>query len=238
MFGRFDFPCRYLFKDISMRIDPDGNLFRYRRECGQEQIEKIIPSPGATVFVHPVEPINLPREITRFLEIVFPPLQMEPDSTKKIFLTFPLETGVFLAAKDDYQLLDVFSRCSPKYSLYGSPESGVLTRYHESELFTEIPPDPDPALHGILELDIRNTSRGWVEVSRVVFNSYFMPVYFSDIAGMVGEMVIFSKMMAETRILDRPLRKGMELAIPVIRARKVLNVDIGKKEYLMEHGVG
>lgn len=237
MFGRFDYPFKYHYKDLSLRIELYDSFFRYQRERGEERVEKIISSQGGAVFIHPVEPVNLPKEITRYLEITFPTLHMEPGSAKKIFLTFPLEIGVLLASADDYHLLDVFSWLPQKYSLYGPPESGVLTRYHESELFSDYPSEIDPSLHGILELEIRNTSKGWVEVSRVVFNSYFMPIHFNTLAGMVGEMVILSKLMAETRILDRPLRAGTELAIPVIRARKVLSVDLGRKEYLMEHGV-
>ncbi|PKL68457.1 MAG: hypothetical protein CVV30_11140 [Methanomicrobiales archaeon HGW-Methanomicrobiales-1] len=237
MYGRFNYPCQHAGKVFSISIEKDGNFFRYRRECQEERVEKIISSTGPTVFIHPVEPINLPKEVTRYLEIVFPPVVIEPESKKTVFLTFPLEIGVFLTAKDDYQLLDVFSRCLPKYSLYGSPENGVITRYHESTI-SEHCEKTDPACEGVLQLEIKNTSRGWVEVSRAVFESYFMPIYFDDIVVMSGEMVIFSKMIAETRIFERPFREGMERAIPAIKARKLLSVDVEKKGFLMEHGMG
>ena len=55
---------------------------------------------------------------------------------------------------------------------------------------------------------------------------------------MSGEMVIFSKMIAETRIFERPFQDGMELALPAVKARKILLVDVEKKGFLMEHGVG
>ncbi len=237
MFGRFNYPCRYEGKEFSFSIELDGNFFRYRRECRQECVEKIVASASQAVFIHPVEPINLPKEVTRYLEIVFPPVIIEPESKKTVFLTFPVEIGIFVSAKDDYQLLDVFSRCLPKYSLYGLPENGVITRYHESPV-SESYGETDPSCEGVLQLDIRNTSRGWVEVSRAVFESYFMPIYFGDLVAMSGEMVIFSKMIAETRIYERPFRQGMELAIPAIKARKLLLVNVEKKEFLMEHGMG
>lgn len=199
-------------------------------------MEKIIISDCPEVFVHPVEPVNLPKEVTRYLEIVFPPVIIEPESEKTVYLTFPVEIGVFMTVKDDSQLIDVFSMCLPKYSLYGSPENGVITRYHESPVYEHCR-NPDPACAGILQLDIRNTSRGWVEVSRAVFESYFMPIYFGDLVAMSGEMVVFSKMIAETRIYEKPFREGMELAIPAIRARRILRVDVEKKGFLMEHGV-
>ncbi len=237
MFGQFNYPCQYSGKTFSVSIEKEGTFFRYRRECNKERVEKIVASEGPSILIHPVEPINLPKEVTRFLEIVFPTVIIEPESVKTIFLTFPIEIGVFLIAKDDYQLLDVFSQCSSKYSLYGSPENGVITRYHESPV-TELCGKPDPACEGVLQLEIKNMSRGWVEVSHAVFESYTMPIYFEDIVAMSGEMVIFSKMIAETRILDHPFREGMELAIPAVKARKLLMVDVEKKGFLMEHGMG
>ncbi len=237
MFGRFNYPCQHTGEVYSFSIEQDGNFFRYRRECRHEKVEKIIASAGPAIFIHPVEPVNLPKEVTRYLEIVFPTVIIEPESTKTIFLTFPLEIGVFVTAKDDYQLVDIFTKCLPKYSLYGEPDDGVITRYHESAL-SESYEKPNPDCEGLLKLDIRNTSRGWIEVSRAVFESYFMPIYFDEMVAMSGEMVIFSKMIAETRIHERPFREGMELAIPAIKARKLLHVDVERKGYLMEHGVG
>ena len=199
-------------------------------------MEKIIASDSPRVFLHPVEPVNLPKEVTRFLEIVFEPVVIQPESAATVYITFPLEIGVFLATDDEYQLLDVFSRCLPKYSLYGSPENGVITRYFRSRV-SDTPPDPDPACEGVLKLLIRNTSRGWVEVSRAVFECYYMPIFFDHQVAMTGEMVIFSKTIAETRLLDKPLREGMTMAIPAIKGRKILLVDVEKKSFLMEHGV-
>lgn len=237
MFGRFNCPYRYAGKEFSISIERDGKFFRYRRECNKERVEKIIASDGPVVLIHPVEPVNLPKEVTRYLEIIFPPIVIGPESETTLYLTFPIETGVFLARNEDYQLLDVFSRCLPKYSLYGAPDNGVITRYYRSTV-SDTPPDPDPACEGMLKLDVRNTSRGWVEVSHAVFESYYMSIFFDNIVTMSGEMVIFSKMIAETRIYEKPLREGMEMAIPAIKGRKILLMDVDKKSYLMDQGMG
>lgn len=236
MFGRFTCPCRHTGKEFTISIVQDGESCHYQRECGDVRAEKIIVSAGPILVIQPVEPVNLPKEVTRFLEIVFEPLVIEPESEQTVYLTFPLEIGVFVAKEDEYQLIDVFSQCFPKYSLYGSPENGVITRYHRSRVFFT-PPDPDPAREGILNLMIRNTSRGWVEVSRAVFEGYSMPIFYDRTAAMTGEMVLFSKTIAETRLLEKPPRPAMTPAIPAIRARKILLVDVEKKSFLMEHGV-
>ncbi len=236
IFGRFTYPCNLTGNEFAISIRRDGESCRYLRECRKARVEKIIASADPVLLIHPIEPVNLPKEVTRFLEIVFEPLVIEPESETTVYLTFPLEIGVFVAKDDEYQLLDVFSRCLPKYSLYGSPENGVITRYHRSRI-SDTQPDPDPACEGILKLTIRNISRGWVEVSRVVFECYFMPIYFDRTVAMTGDMVIFSKMIAEARLHEQPPRPGMTLAIPAIKARKILLVDVDKKGFLMEHGV-
>ncbi|HII98711.1 MAG TPA: DUF432 domain-containing protein [Methanoregula sp.] len=236
MFGRFAYPCSHAGKVFSISIERDGEFYRYRRECDTDRVEKIIASAEPAVYIHPVEPVHLPKEVTRFLEIVFPPIVIEPDSHKTVYLTFPIEIGVFVARDEDYQLLDVFSRCLPKYSLYGTPENGVITRYHKSPI-SDTPGNPDPACEGVLKLEIRNMSRGWVEVSHAVFESYFMPIFYDDTVAMSGELIIFSKVMAETRLSTLPLHEGMELAIPAIKARRIILVDVEKKTFLMEHGV-
>jgi hypothetical protein len=161
---------------------------------------------------------------------------MAPESEKTLFLRFPVEIGVILKQNDECQMLDVFSRGTPKYSLYGPPESGVITRYYYSDVFDQ-PPDTDPAETGILRLVIHNTSKGWVEVARVVFESYNMPIYFGEFVAMSAQMEIFSKEIAETRVLERPLIPEMNLAIPVICSRKILRIDTERKRFLMEHGV-
>jgi len=238
MFGTFPWPCIHDADGIfSIQIERDGGFFRYRRACGESRVEKTVVSEGSAVFVHPVEPVNLPKEVTRFLEIAFPPVFIGPESEKTVFLTFPIEIGVFIDRDGEYVLLDVFSHCRPKYSLYGPPEKGVITRFFRSAVSDTVPVT-DPAREGVLQLTLRNTSRGWVEVSKTVFDSSIMPIWFDTGAAMRGEMIIFSKMIAETRLLDVPLRDGMVLAAPVIRPRKILMVDMEKKTFFMEHGVG
>jgi hypothetical protein len=236
LFGRFDYPCRYERAGFSFCIEREGELLMYRRQCGSSKADKIISSSAASLFVHPVEPVNLPKEVTRFLEIEFPPVMMAPESVKTLFLTFPVEIGVILLMNEEYQLLDVFSRVAPKYSLYGPPESGIITRYYHSNVSDHLP-ETDPAETGILQMIIHNSSKGWVDVARVVLEAYSMPIYFGAVVAMSAHMEIFSREIAETRVLERPISSEMNLAIPVICSRKLLLIDSERKRFLMEYGV-
>lgn len=236
LFGRFMYPGQFEGRGFSFCIDQEGDLFRYRRQCDGTDTSKIIAAYGASLFIHPVEPVNLPKEVTRFLEIEFPPVMMEPESEKVLYLTFPVEIGVILHQNDEYQLLDVFSQVRPKYSLYGTPESGVITRHYRSGVF-DTPPETDPEKNGLLTLSISNTAKTWVEVGRAVFESMYMPIYFGNIVAMSAEMKVYSRDFAETRVLDRPPAEGMQPAIPVITGRKILLIETDAKRFLMEHGV-
>lgn len=212
-----------------------GNFQVYERVSPDGSVRKVIGSSSGRVIVNPVEPVNLPQEITRFLEIHFTPVVLGPESENQIYLKFPVEIAVFLESNGNFDVLDIFSHACPKYALYGPPDHGVLTRHFESEVFSEVP-DTDSCREGVLELTIRNTTRGWIEVSRVVFENTGIYLYYGDCVSMVGQMDIFSKTVAETKTLPRPLTQGMNAAIPLFTARKSLIQE--NRTFLMEFGVG
>jgi hypothetical protein len=235
MFGESDYTFSFDSEEVSIRIDPMDGFHRYVRRSGTEEITKVISGASRKIVVNPVEPINLPCEVTRFLEIHFTPVAIEPDSSETVYLTFPLEIGVFLKSKGDFDVLDIFTLSRPKYSLYGPPEEGVITRYHESLLSGSVPV-VDRVREGVLALSITNESRNWVEVSRAVFDCSSLFLYYGEYVSLVARMNILSRDIADIRCEDRPLREGMVLSILVTRARKTLIPE--KLPFVMEFGVG
>lgn len=236
MFGRYEYPCRFDEGGVTFCIEQEGALYRYHRSCGESGADMTLSLANAELYVHPIEPVHLPREVTRFLEIEFSPVTMAPESNTVIYLTFPLEVGVIMGYKNEHQLLDVFSKATPKYSLYGTPESGVITRYWKSSTSDRIP-DPDNGVTGILRLRISNTGKSWVDVGRVVLDATYMPIYFGSFVSMAAEMGVYSRDFAETRVLNEPLANGMQLAIQVIISSRLHLISAEAKRFLMEHGV-
>lgn len=252
VFGPHPFPYLFRSDEIEIVIGEKGGLFHYERTCCGRRLDKIIADTEGTIVINPVEPVKLPREVTAFLEVHFPAVLVGPGSEKAFFLTFPIEIGVFLKGRDDYSLLDVFSTVPQKYSLYGPPDGGVITRYHESTIQTTVPA-VDPLRDGVLGLVFRNQSRDWIEVSRVVLDSAGMVVYYGPFTSISAEIDLFSGMVAETRVVRRPLDErqqpgvaassakkvriaAMVESIPLYSAGKALVVE--KKGYLMEYGLG
>lgn len=217
-----------MLDNLPIKIEKVGNRIKYTRETADEKVEKFLPD--CEIFVSPVEPVNLPRNITRFLEIDFPPIMLEPNAIERIYLKFPIEIGVFAKKGDKIAVVDVFTFNKPKYTLYGNPKSGVVCRWYRSEVYYDIP-KVDPLKDGVLELTVRNIG-DWTEVSKVVFDCYAMKIYYDDFAGMVAEMRIASKNTAETSFIDKPLRNGMKKAVELYTTRRLIG-----KSFVMEWGL-
>lgn len=235
MFGRHSIPFRLEESGISVEARREGQFVLYERIAPTGRIERRLGFPEGTIVINPVEPVHLPQEITGTIEFHFPSLALMPLSEVTIYLTFPVEIGVFSETDETYNLIDVFSLASPKYSLYGTPERGVITRHVESAISTT-PPAPDPLEEGVLTLTIRNTGRDWVWVSRAVFEGPSLRIFYGPHAAMSAEMMVYSRLLAETWIKRDPPAEGMQEAIRVYPTRKSLIPE--KASYLMEYGVG
>ncbi len=233
MFGRYDYAFHFADENLTVKIERQDGLYIYRRECGGQKHERILASETGGVVVNPVEPLNLPKEVTNFLQIEFDPIVIEPMSTSRVYLTFPVEVGVFLEAKRDMDVLDIFGLNHQKYTLYGPPSGGLIARWHRSRVFSAMPA-VEPLKEGVLELRLRNMHREWVEVSRAVFESCDMKIYYNDFVGMIAEMRILNKNLAETDFVDAPLKPGMKKSIELYTAREI---PVIKKGFLMTWGL-
>ncbi|HUU75393.1 MAG TPA: DUF432 domain-containing protein [Methanoregulaceae archaeon] len=235
MFGVYDYSFQWEEERICLGIERKDNFLLYYRKSQEGSLEKIIGEKGGRLIINPVEPLNLPKEITPYLEFHFRPVVIQPDSKQTIFLKFPVEICVFLEANNTYNVLDIFSFSTPKYALYGNPDKGMITRHIETAVFDRIP-ELDPLVEGVMVLTIQNTSRTWVEVTRAVFENIDLNIFYGDFVAMEGRMEVFSQDLAETMTLKSPLQEDMKLAIPLFTARQILLPD--KLTFLMEFGVG
>lgn len=227
MYGAYSFPASIETENISISVEKEENRFLYRREFQEEKVEKILAADSGQLIVNPVEPLNKPVEVTSFMQIEFDKtIVVEPKSSKKIYLTFPIEIGVFASSKRDVEILDVFTLVRQKYTLYGEPSDGVICRYWKSDIYSKMP-ETDRLREGVMELTLRNEVGEWVEVGRAVFNAVGMKIYYNDIVSMKANMELNSKTMAETDFMDSPLVSGMKKSVELYTTRKV--PIVGKK---------
>ncbi len=209
------------------------NFYRYKRMLEDSEVEKILLK-DSEIIINPIEPVNLPKSITNYLFIHFDkPVVVEPNSTAEVFATFPIEIGVFVKKDESLEDIDIFSFLKPKYALYGDPKNGKIARYWKTQIFERIP-EVDPFEKGVIKIKISNLTNSWCEVTRAVFDVYSMKIYYSEkIVSSIAEMKIYSRKVAETNFIDRPLYEGMEKAVELYVARKI---PILGKETIMEWG--
>ena len=129
--------------------------------------------------------MSLPQEgVTEHLLIELnKPLIIESGVKDTIFVKFPIEVGVFLVDKRDVELIDLFTKIKPKYTLYGPPESGIICRWWKSDIFN-VNPTVEKLYEGILKVDISNKYYEWVELTKMVFKAYDMKIFYGDSAYM------------------------------------------------------
>ncbi|MDR7666258.1 DUF432 domain-containing protein [Methanosarcina sp. Z-7115] len=200
MYGYYVPPFSVEKEGISISVENTGEQWIYRRTLGTDEVEKLILGDSKHLIINPVEPLNTPKEITPNLLIEFEKtLLLAGGAKRKIFLTFPIEIGVFISDKDDknLQLLDVLSLVRQKFTLYGEVSNGVICKHWKSKICSTSP-SPSPLQEGVLELTLRNTSSDWASISKVVFSAYGMKLYYDNDVFMKAHMDILNRNTAET----------------------------------------
>ncbi len=150
MFGRYrGGTFRRECGDILVETGSVDGLLTYRRRCEGQTFERILVSDTGEVIINPVEPVNLPKDITNFLLMEFSPMVIEPGTSRTVYLKFPpVEIGVFIESARDIEVLDVFGLGTQKYTLYGSPTTGIIARWYRSAVYPEIPPAVEASARG------------------------------------------------------------------------------------------
>lgn len=243
MFGEFPPPYRFEKDGLSLSLEMREGHYVYRRELAGDRVEKAISAGLTRLLVHPVEPFYAGSEPARYLELEFPPLIIEPEATETIFLTFPVEVGVFVEGLRDTEIIDAFAFSPPKFSLYGSTRRGVITRFARSRRHRE-PPAVDGAREGVLKLAIKNSLTDWAGISRVVLPESEIHLYVAEFAGMMAMMRITGRGVAEIWGVDRALKGGMSRAHDFFTARRKIRLDTAprlpgmeRKGFLMDGGL-
>jgi len=205
MYGDYDLPFSVEKEEISITVEKIEKLWVYRRTLGEDTEEKLILGEGKHIIINPVEPLNTPKEITPNLLIEFEKALLLAGGIKReIFLTFPIEIGVFIADKGNknLQLLDVFTLARQKFTLYGPVSNGIVCKHWKSGIYS-VPPSPNPLQEGVMELVLRNTTSDWISISKAVFSAYGMRLYYDTDVFMKAHMDIRSKNTAETGFEQR-----------------------------------
>ena len=224
MYGIYDIPIQLESDGIRLSFERRDNAVVYRRQLGDETAEKLLLGAGrGSIVINPVEPLNLPRDLSPYLYLDFQrPVALGPNASSTVFVTFPVEIGVFLQERGEVEILDIFTLARQKYTLYGDPRNGILCRYWSTPVGTTAP--CTGRLHeGVMELKLSNSTGSWVEVNKAVFSGYGMKLYYNDdLVGMKAEMEVTGATTAQTDCRDMSLKKHMMKSLELYTARKLV----------------
>ncbi len=234
MFGKYGLNDEIKENGVEIRIEGKGKIKRYYRKAGGDEIEKIVSAESGNLYVVPVEPVNLPKlGVAEHLLIEFEnPYIIEPSIQDTFYLKFPIEVGIFLVDKKDVERIDIFTMAKQKYTLYGSPEQGIICRWWKSEIYHD-KPEVKKLHEGIMRVDVKNSYREWVEIKKMVFRAFDMKIFYNSHAYMHTHVNILKKTMAETAFNSRK-PKNMEASIDIYEAKGIKKLE---KKFVMEWGL-
>lgn len=235
LYGSYDVPLEIDKEGISISIKKEEEVYRYKRDYFDEKMEKVLLINKSKILIHPVEPLNKPREITSNFFMEFEnTFVIEPQAIKKIYLKFPIEIGIFISGKKDIEIIDILTLVPQKFALYGDPRNGVICRYWKTEVFSSLPV-VNPIQEGVMELIVRNNTHRWIELNKAVFNAYGMKIYFNDnLVSMKANIKILGEEMAETYFIQSPIKTGMKKSLELYTVRKL---SVQSTRFVMEWGI-
>ncbi|MFO7791886.1 MAG: DUF432 domain-containing protein [Candidatus Saliniplasma sp.] len=220
MYGEHKAPFEFERGALIISTEETEEGLNYHREYEDNIIDKTIFSKGKNIVINPIEPLNTPKVLTSTLLIEMDkPLVLEPNNKKRIYLTYPLEIGVFVKDKKQHKDIDIFTLVKNKYTLYGDVKTGTICKYWKSDLYTS-KPSPDPLHLGVLELQLYNSADEWIEVTKSVFNAYGMVMFYDrELVYMRCQMKIVGENRFATQFLTKPLREDMKKSLEVFEKK-------------------
>jgi uncharacterized protein len=162
-----------VFGENRIEINSIGSSISYKRYSGGElAAEAMIVSNEDPVMIgiYPNPPLFTPTPVAKNLYLKFrSSVIVDQKSRAVIYAKMPIEIGVYRQSRDEEVLIDAFSRRRQQYALYGSPESGVVCRYTETEVSTN-KDDIKPAKYeeALVRIRIKNEIDDVVRVSKVI----------------------------------------------------------------------
>jgi len=198
----------FAFPNIEIKIERMGDhVFSYTRRDAEDNIlKKIIPiaSSDLTLELCPIRPLNHPAPRTSHVYLDFEsPVFLSEGSAATVFVRCPIEIGVFLVHGEHKDSLDWFT-CDPvnsRFCLYGSPESGTLCKYTNSEI-VESYEDSLPFFNAVLKIDIKNDLDRGFTISKIVFPITGNSMYYKNSKTIIDSLNVTLKKKLTLEILD------------------------------------
>lgn len=153
-------------------LDGSGSLITYKRMVGEEvkaQASIISGMDQVIIGVFPIPPLFTPKNVAKNMYLKFRnPIIVDQQSEAIIYAKMPIEIGVYRQSEDEELMIDAFSPSPQRYALYGSPESGVVCRYADSDAGIKEHVVPEKYSEALVSIKIVNEIDNVVKVNRVI----------------------------------------------------------------------
>jgi len=160
------------FADEKLLVFKTGpNMYGYQRfHKDQLMVEKVVAADKILKLgIFPIAPIHTPEKVADYVMLkLITPLVLDPQSKITAYLTMPIEIGVVRSDATEVNTIDVFSVGLQYYAIYGTPENGLLCRYHLTRIASEM---PKAAIHqeATVKVHFLNHTHKVVTINRIVF---------------------------------------------------------------------
>ncbi len=236
MYGSHKKDYQECIENLHLHFKGEEDFLKYYREIGEDIVEKRFLNKNCEIVINPIEPLNLPKDLASTLLIELDePVMVSPRSKSKIFAKFPIEIGVFVKGDEFRDPFDIFSLVNHKYTTYGDIKTGRICKYWKSDASQKIP-TTDRYKEGVIQVNMMNTTRRWIEVTNMVFTGYGMKIYYDEnMVSLMAKMIIQTEDQSETKFLNSGMRKGMRKSIETLRPKGTIPMK-GEK-FIMEGGI-
>jgi hypothetical protein len=159
-------------------------IFRYKRHLRNATImEKLLTSgtDAVTLCILPVPPLYASKNVSDHLCLRFKsPIVVDQDQKLDLYTEMPIEVGVFKQSDGKRNLLiDCISLCKQQYTLYGTPERGLICRYKETEVYaTEA--ENSKFESASLRVRILNDTDKIIQISKLIIPTSTIVIDYSD----------------------------------------------------------
>jgi hypothetical protein len=211
------------FHDHKISVTPEGEnvkprnyLFRYKRYLNNKiVVEKLLTSisNSVTICILPATPLYSIQDLSRHLCLRFKSaIVLDQHQKLNFYVKMPIEIGIFKQSnKKGILLIDCISLCKQQYSLYGTPERGLICRYKETEIYTA-ETKTVKFEEALINMQIHNNTDKIIQINTLVIPLHDVIVdHRNDNAYLSGKTEIrvgssFGKDIANVQLLNAKLR--------------------------------
>jgi uncharacterized protein len=180
--------------------------FRYKRINSNGIVDKIIAvrTPNLEMEFVPTHPLYTPSYKTDYMFLrLIQPIFVSRNSVTDIFVSVPIEIGLFFTGNEIREPFDVFS-CDPahsKYALYGDPDQGILCKYGKCMINTK-EDKSDHYLRAGLKITINNELDTGISLGKIVFPIQDHDIYYNHVDAVFDDLKIHVKDRLGVQVVD------------------------------------